>query len=261
MKELTRKFKLFMILGLFSMGLNFCFDTSSDNDDSDLITGLLLLSQRSGDGGGVVTCDNDCRIFLTEATYDGNLGGITGADEKCMSDSNKPTNRNSVYKAMIFSGDDRKLLFDGTKIEDNGDKDWVFKASTKYVRIDGSDFGTTNEFKLFSNANGFLGSIDVLLPVKEVTENLWFFTGFSTGGSEKEIFETTSRQCRPPSGGSSLRNTTNTSWTSDNSASGGNWGYVAPSTSRTILFPNQSLASNQSEFNCSGKFHLVCVEQ
>ncbi|MDO8622704.1 MAG: DUF1554 domain-containing protein [archaeon] len=40
-------------------------------------------------------------LFVTSSSYDGNLGGIAGADEKCNSDINKPTNHPGNYKALI----------------------------------------------------------------------------------------------------------------------------------------------------------------
>jgi hypothetical protein len=54
---------------------------------------------------GATYCFN-CRLFVTASTFDGNLGGISGADSKCMSDGNYPGN--GVFKAMITDNLNRK---------------------------------------------------------------------------------------------------------------------------------------------------------
>jgi hypothetical protein len=62
------------------------------------------------------------RIFVTTATYDGNLGGKVGADAKCQSDPGKPAT--GTYKAMLrFTNRDTTT-------------DWVFQANKKYYRTD-----------------------------------------------------------------------------------------------------------------------------
>jgi hypothetical protein len=42
---------------------------------------------------------DEYEVFVTNATYDGNLDGLAGADAKCNVDSNKPTANN--YKALL----------------------------------------------------------------------------------------------------------------------------------------------------------------
>ncbi|HLD45750.1 MAG TPA: DUF1554 domain-containing protein, partial [bacterium] len=42
------------------------------------------------------------KIFVTDATYNGNLGGVAGADALCEADANKPAT--GTYKALIVDG-------------------------------------------------------------------------------------------------------------------------------------------------------------
>ena len=48
----------------------------------------------------VAPCTHNC-IFVTAATYNGNLGGFSGADAKCNADSNKPDT--GTYKALLYN--------------------------------------------------------------------------------------------------------------------------------------------------------------
>ncbi len=65
------------------------------------------------------------RIWITATIYNGNLGGITGADAKCnnIADANHP--RSGRYKAMILIGG---------RVPGGGD--WVFKPNAAYYRPD-----------------------------------------------------------------------------------------------------------------------------
>lgn len=84
-------------------------------------------------GGG------NCRIFVTTATSDGNLGGIAGADARCNADVGKPNA--SLYKAILSdSGTRRSCLAancsGATGVEQS--LDWPLYPSVNYVRADGS---------------------------------------------------------------------------------------------------------------------------
>jgi len=79
-------------------------------------------------GGNTVTSTDaftircsPCRIFVTTGVYNGNLGGLSGGDAKCMSDSGKPA-----------TGTYRAWLMDGTTIAP------VFQAGIQYIRPDGT---------------------------------------------------------------------------------------------------------------------------
>ena len=82
------------------------------------------------------------RIFVTSATYNGNLGGPSGADAKCMADSDRPSS--GTYKAMIVTDD-------GSRSASPTTTDWVLAASTEYRRLDDTTIiGTTTASRVFS---------------------------------------------------------------------------------------------------------------
>lgn len=70
------------------------------------------------------------RIFVTAASYSGDLIGVSGADNKCMADIRKPAG--ATFKAMIMTATERNLSLD-----------WVLQADTTYYRLDGTPIGTT----------------------------------------------------------------------------------------------------------------------
>ena len=106
---------------------------------------------------GSVTCVNNTKkIFITHSslgagTYDGNLGGPTGADAKCMSDSNYPGS--GTFKAMLTDGSTR-IACTTANCSGSGAAEhtgWVLAASTAYYRVDGTTLiGTTNAAGIFS---------------------------------------------------------------------------------------------------------------
>ncbi|MEM7182105.1 MAG: cadherin-like beta sandwich domain-containing protein [Spirochaetota bacterium] len=87
------------------------------------------------------------RMYLTATSYDGNLGGVTGADTKCASDAYYPGS--GTFKAMLQ--DDSG----GTRRAVATIKDWVLAASTTYVRnSDGVTIFTTNANRVFDYTAG-----------------------------------------------------------------------------------------------------------
>ncbi len=95
---------------------------SSDHDDSGL---LFLLPGLTGTSA--VTCANAsyCATFVTTAIYGGNLGGITGADQKCT--AAKPSTLTGTFKALI--------TLSGTRTASPA-LDWVLYAGKEYRRED-----------------------------------------------------------------------------------------------------------------------------
>lgn len=91
------------------------------------------------------------RIFVTtSAFYNGNLGGASGADTKCMTDASKPNS--STYKAMIADGSTRRACTtancSGGISENLG---WVLLPNQVYVRSDGvTTIATTNSAAIFT---------------------------------------------------------------------------------------------------------------
>jgi len=87
------------------------------------------------------------RIFVTATSYDGNLGGVGGADTKCSSAGNKPAT--GTYKALISVGATRRATV--TANIGDGQADWVLAANMSYYRASDAAFiGNTNGVKLFT---------------------------------------------------------------------------------------------------------------
>lgn len=94
------------------------------------------------DASGSSGCTT-CKIFVTATAYNGNLGGIPGADAKCTTDANLPTG-GETYKAMLVDGLVRQACnspncFMGS----SGNRDWVLKGNTTYTRPDRTVIGKT----------------------------------------------------------------------------------------------------------------------
>lgn len=98
-----------------------------------MILALGLVASCGKDGKAPSLGCTQCRIFVTTSTYNGNLGGVAGADAKCMADANNP-DTSVEWKAQITD-------FTYRSFEDPG---WVFEANTPYYRPDGTLIGTTN---------------------------------------------------------------------------------------------------------------------
>ena len=75
---------------------------------------------------------NEKIIFVTSATFDGNLGGLTGADDKCQAEADSPASivPSGTYLAWLSDGSDSPdtrftkssypyMLPDGTKIAED----------------------------------------------------------------------------------------------------------------------------------------------
>ncbi len=75
---------------------------------------------------------NENTIFVTSATFDGNLGGLTGADDNCQAEADDPASvvPSGTYLAWLSDGSDSPdirftksahpyILPDGTKIAED----------------------------------------------------------------------------------------------------------------------------------------------
>ncbi len=75
---------------------------------------------------------NEKTVFVTSATFSGNLGGLTGADDKCQAEADGPASivPSGTYLAWLSDGTDSPdtrftksahpfMLLDGTKIAQN----------------------------------------------------------------------------------------------------------------------------------------------
>lgn len=105
-----------------------------------------------------IACISIRRIFVTNTTYNGNLGGISGADSKCSSDTNNPGN-GSTYHALLMDSQTNRYVCTNSGDCSTADActsgvDWVLKASMEYIRTDGTVIGTTSSKCLFDVFSG-----------------------------------------------------------------------------------------------------------
>ncbi|MCB1200943.1 MAG: DUF1554 domain-containing protein [Leptospiraceae bacterium] len=133
-----------------------------------LFTGLYCASE---DGTAESTTGNSNqetrKVFVTDTSYNGNLGGFSGADEKCNSDGSKPSG-GGTYKAMLVDGTNRRACSTANCSGGTGEHiDWVLKPNTKYVRADG-----TNEI-FTTNANGIFEFGTLSNSISETTLFAW----------------------------------------------------------------------------------------
>lgn len=89
----------------------------------------LLVACGGGSDGGSINPNDHKTLFLSSATYDGNLGGLAGADAKCQALADS-AQLQGTYRAWLSSStidavsrmtpsNKRYLLPDGTKVADN----------------------------------------------------------------------------------------------------------------------------------------------
>lgn len=101
------------------------------------------------------------KTFITAATYTGNLGGVSGADAKCMADSAHPDAAlplasRRTFKALVVQNNVRQYFSSNNS---SGIVDWPFAVNTTYYRIDGmTAIVTTDGTRTFSTLTN---SIDV----------------------------------------------------------------------------------------------------
>lgn len=188
-----------------------------------LLFGLVFLS-----------CKNDEEtkkkktIFLTPERYSGyELGGISGADAKCNSATNKPKGQ---YKALLADGINRIACVNpycnGTNDEN---KDWVFKPDTEYKRPDDTPIGKTQRVLAF-----FLDSLENPI-VDDPNREIRYWSGLQSNYTSAE------ENCQ--------------GW------SGSGHGATGNASSGTAQFGGISLFLNENIHPCNLQYPLVCVEQ
>lgn len=85
------------------------------------------------------------KIFVTDATFNGNFGGIAAADVKCNEDLSKP--KNGLYKAMLVDGVTRRACATDNCGGSQASIDWVMRPNYQYIRADGTTpIGTANKY-------------------------------------------------------------------------------------------------------------------
>lgn len=90
------------------------------------------------------------RMFVTANSYNGNLGGVTGADSLCNADTNKP-NDGSTYKAVITDATNRVACSNANCTLATENVNWVIGANLNYIRAsDAATLFTSNSAGIFS---------------------------------------------------------------------------------------------------------------
>lgn len=117
------------------------------SNDTEIICGIKL-EKRSP--ALELPC-NPCRIFTTNSSFNGGLGGIAGADQKCSMDANKPIQ--GTFKVFLSDTVDRRAC--STANCSGGETehlDWVMKPNMTYVRAsDNVTIGVTNNLGLLTS--------------------------------------------------------------------------------------------------------------
>jgi hypothetical protein len=172
-------------------------------------------------GGGL---QSPRRIFVTSNPSKGNLGGISGADANCLTDSNNPLGPgNGNWKAMVVDGSARRACTNpGCSGGLSEQIDWVLKPNTTYARPDGTIIATTNPVGLFT-----FPLENAIAPLPSV----YAWTGLDSS------WQTTTTHCA--------------GWTNNNSNTG-TWAKVGDVTSQAIY---------ASTAPCLNTHRLYCVEQ
>lgn len=174
-------------LFLFSLFLFSCADLKMNNPcdplSKDYTTGLFVKiatndknayceANRMNEATPVLPC-NPCRIFITAVPYSGGLGGISGADNKCAIDTNKPNS--GIYKAFLSDTIARRACLTancGGGVSEH--LDWVMKPNSSYVRSIGAvTIGTID-------SNGLLTTQTNSVTISSVTTWLGFNANWTT---------------------------------------------------------------------------------
>lgn len=125
-------------------------------------------SEETGkDAGTVLTdsCQTDCRIFVTALGYTGNLGGLSGADTKCMADPNRPADAGRQWRALLSATDRKACTGDNCPGGSAENLNWVLKPNATYRRPDGTLIGNTSASALLL--------FNLAQPIATAAGNTW----------------------------------------------------------------------------------------
>lgn len=133
-------------IGSITFTLSSCEDKKDDNKESLFL--LRLLTGNTGTSETVPSCKDAtfCRTFIATnngAGYNGNLGGITGADAKCT--AAKPADLKGNYKAFIVAT--------GSRAASPALVNWVLYPNKEYRRKDGTTATFTTNAQSIVTAN------------------------------------------------------------------------------------------------------------
>ncbi len=189
----------------------------------------IILSSCFEDGGNAPTGScNPCKVFVTAATFQGNFGTVTAADQICATDIRHPGD--GTYKALITYENGSRRACTSANCETAGASegvDWVLQPNTTYTRLDGTVIGKTTSAAILP--------LPLTNPFSATAGRAW--TGFSVPAWTSPVNQgcnnwTSTASMAPPGGGSSTIN------------DGSNF--------------NMAFAFG---VNCSGSISLICVEQ
>jgi hypothetical protein len=94
-------------------------------------------------------CGDNCRIFLTDVGYTGDLGGSQGADSICRNDSANPNGPGTGnWKAMV-ADESRRACLTANCTSTAENLNWVMRPNTPYRRPSGELIGITNPGGIF----------------------------------------------------------------------------------------------------------------
>ena len=170
------------------------------------------------------------RFFITSSQYDGNLGGTSGADSKCSSDSNRP-NDGSSYKAFVGTSGRYACGTTSDCTNPSENSDWVIKPNKNYVRAtDGTSLFTSNAAGIFLSSGSMSNTF-------ESGAQKAYWAGFSS----VNIWNYSTTNC--------------SDWTSSSSGLQGRLGL----SDSTGYF--NAVRDNTTSPNCNTMQYLLCVEQ
>lgn len=183
------------------------------------------------------------KVFVTAATFDGNLGGVAGADAKCNADTNKPST--GTFKAMITEDARRACSLSSNCTSAAENIDWVFQSGRLYIR-------SSDSARLLSpNTAGILPANMLGAFTNPFTLDHPFDSGsaklFWTGMAVSNYWNLATVGFNPNP--YSCEN-----WTSNANIPDGGRAGISNSTSYTAI-------RSGSGRNCNESLHLLCVEQ
>lgn len=184
------------------------------------------------------------KIFITASTYNGNLGGISGADAKCQADSNKPAT--GTFKAMLVDGVSRTACTTDNCSGGVGENvDWVFQSGRIYIRAsDSASLLSPNPAGILPvTTNNFSTNPFTLNHSFDSGSLKEYWTGFAISNYWQEATQFTENTCND--------------WTTGAvTATASNGGRVGASNSTTY----SSIRSGSGR-SCDTSNYLLCVEQ
>lgn len=229
--------RIFMLSASVTMTLAMSFSCVDKSENSDLNSAAVALVTQNQSSSSATTANTStgtcattgyCKMFATAASAIKNAG-ITGFDNQCQNDTNKPSG-GGTYKALATDGVNRKACTtancSGGTSEHIG---WVLKPNKEYRRKDGTTvIGTTTANGVFSFP---------LTNSVEILANLVITNGIVTGMNAD--WTSSANDCLD--------------WTTN---AGGN-----SSTVGTWDVTNSSFIGGAGTSGCSNVHMLVCVEQ